>query len=72
MTEKLSIFLKKSRKPHWGVLTQNTAYEKFREHDKFTGLPQAQVQIAEGSTVSARDTVPGKDHTDQPSEDIPV
>jgi hypothetical protein len=62
----------KSRKPYWGVLAQDTAYKKFREPDNFAGLHQVQVQIAEDNPVSARDRAPGKDHPDQPSEDIPV
>ena len=72
MTKKLRMYLRKNRKPYWGVLARDPAYKKFHKADNFTSLLQAQVQNAEAIPVSVRDRVPGKEKPDQPSEDITV
>jgi hypothetical protein len=72
MTTKLRMFLRKNRKPYWGVLARDPAYKQFHKADNFTSLLQGQVQNAEAVPVSVLDRVSGKEKPGQSSEDITV
>jgi hypothetical protein len=66
------MFSSRNRIPYWGVLAPDPAYKTFRTPNNFMSLLQSQHQNAEVVPVSAQDRIPGKEKTDQSSEDDSV
>ena len=62
----------KGRTPYWGVIAPDPTYRTFHNPNNFMGLLQPQHQDTEVIPDSAQESIPGKEKTDQPSEDFSV